>query len=90
VKHFSKMKSLKGLTLGTIVVLAPSVSGLTTKIAKPSVDDILERSLPGNEVEYLTTSNAFSTALGGVGIAGGKARVLSCEGDYFKQLWSPI
>ena len=84
------MRNLKSRTICVVLFSVMAVSGQTTQIAKPSADEMLERSLPGNEVESLTTSNAFSRALGHVGIAGGAARVLGCEGDYFRQLWSPI
>jgi hypothetical protein len=84
------MKNFKSFTICAVVVLAMIASGQTPRIVKPSADEMLERRLPGNEVEYFTTRDAFSMGLSGVGMAGGGARVLGCEGDYFKQLWGPM
>lgn len=84
------MRNLKSLAICVVLSSVMTVSGQTTQTVKPSADEMLERSLPGNEAEYLTTRDAFSIALGGVGMAGGGAIVLGCEGDYFKQLWSPM
>jgi hypothetical protein len=84
------MRNLKSLAVCVVIALVMGVSGQTTQMARPSADEMLDRPLPGNEVEYLTTSNAFSRALGGVGLAGGSVRILDCRGDYFKQLWSPL
>jgi hypothetical protein len=90
VKHFAEMKSLKSLTLGTIFVLALGVSGQTAKIVKPSTDDLMERQLPGDGTDYLSTTDAFYNSLGGVGMPGGAERIVGCEQDNAKQAWSPM
>ncbi|MEK6406177.1 MAG: hypothetical protein AABN34_04360 [Acidobacteriota bacterium] len=82
------MRNLKSLTICVVIGLVIAVSAQTTQIAKPSAHEMLERSLPGNEVDYFTTTDAFHMSLGGM--AGGSARVLDCDGDYFKQVWSPL
>lgn len=83
------MRNLKGLTISAVVMLAMSVSGQTAQTERPSVDERLERPLPGNELEYFNTTSAFRIAMGSVRMPGGAARILGCEGDDFKQLWSP-
>ena len=72
------------------LLLVIAVSGQTTQIAKPSIDETLERSLGGNEVDYSSTTDAFHKSLGRIGMAGGSVRILDCNGDYFKQAWSPL
>lgn len=84
------MRNMKSLTICVVIGLVIAVSGQTTQIAKSYVDQMLERSLPGNEVDYFATTDAFHMSLGDVGMAGGSVRILDCNGDYFKQVWSPL
>lgn len=84
------MRNLKSLTICVVIGLVIAVSGQTTQIAKPSADQMLERSLAGNEVDYFSTTDAFHKSLGRIGMAGGSVRILDCNGDYFKQVWSPL
>ena len=83
-------EKLKGLACWFVIALVIAAPGQTTQSAKPSTDEMLERSLPGNEVDYFTTTDAFHMSLGRIGMIGGSVRILDCHGDYFKQLWSPL
>ncbi|MGH9899492.1 MAG: hypothetical protein ACRD4L_11660, partial [Pyrinomonadaceae bacterium] len=85
------MKILKSLIFSTIFVLALAMSGETTQIGKSSSDDeVLERKVLGNDLEYLVTTNAFHRSIISAAVVGGTARVLSCEEDILKQPWSPM
>lgn len=53
--------------------------------------DVLERKVPGNSLEYLTTRDAFGQALAAAHGAGGIASVASeCEEAPITQRWMPL
>jgi len=84
------MKSLKSLAIALVMVFALTASGQTAQKAKPSADELLERPLPGSQIEYLSTTDAFYISLGGVGMPGGAAWTLGCEQDNSTQVWIPL
>lgn len=85
----SKSKSLKVCIIVGLLTL--SVLGQTRQETKNLLpDDILERPVPGNDLEYYATTDAFYASLGRARVAGGMVKIVSCEEDKFKQALRPM
>lgn len=83
------MKSLIVCIIAALLMLTASAQ--PRQEAKPSSSgDILERQVPGNELESFTTTDAFYASLGRARVAGGMVRIIKCEEDKFKQAWRPM
>lgn len=52
-------------------------------------DEILNRAVPGHEMEFLKTSDAFHAALEETRLPGGIVKTFECEPDTLVQSWHP-
>jgi hypothetical protein len=52
-----------------------------------SREDVLQRKVPGAELEYLTTTDVFHSSLGRVSVPGGMVRIFNCREDTIKHNW---
>lgn len=79
------------MTCIVVVMLMLTVSAQVKNGALPSSpDDLLDRQVPGGEMEYLPTSQAFYFSLSRAKVPGVMARVDNCEKDEPKQIWRPM
>ena len=64
--------------------------GTNKKVSRPSLaEDVLERSVQENELEYFTTTDAFYSSLDQTRSPGGMVRIMNCEDDKLKRPWRP-
>jgi hypothetical protein len=87
------MSKIKRLLLVIVILSLPQLilSQARQSTKQPLSGDILERRVPGDDLEYLTTTNAFRAALAGAGATGGIASVATgCEDDPIVQRWMPV
>jgi hypothetical protein len=54
---------------------------------KEAAENILQRNVPGDEQEYLTTTDVFHSSLGRVSVPGGMVRIFNCREDTIKHSW---
>jgi hypothetical protein len=54
-----------------------------------SSEDILQRKVPGSELEFLKTTDVFYSSLGRTRLPGGMVRLVDCEPDTLMQSWKP-
>lgn len=73
----------------TSILLFSAPFAPTKHIQAKAQEDILQRKVPGNEIEFLTTTDAFYSSLGRTRSPGGMARLASCEPDTLLQSWKP-
>ena len=66
------------------IVFAPPKE--TQEIAS---EDILQRKVPGNELEFHSTPDVFYASLGRTRLPGGMVRLVDCEQDTLMQSWRP-
>jgi hypothetical protein len=52
-------------------------------------EDILQRKVPGSELEFLSTRNVFYSSLWLTHLPGGMATIVDCEPDTLMQSWKP-
>jgi hypothetical protein len=68
---------------------------MTGRDASPSTqedasEDILQRKVPGDELEFLRTTDVFYASLGRTRVPGGMVRLVDCEEDTLLQSWRPL
>lgn len=59
------------------------------KTQENASEAILQRKVPGSELEFLSTRNAFHSSLWLTNVPGGMATVVDCEPDTLMQSWKP-
>jgi len=71
-------------------LLAAIVFALPNVTQEKVSEDILQRKVPGDEFEFLKTTDAFYSSLGRTHLPGGMVRIVGCEQDTFMQSWKPL
>src|SRR5260370_37694559 len=52
--------------------------------------DILQRRVPGDELEYKAITDVFYSSVGRTGLPGGMVRLVSCGQDPLQLAWRPL
>lgn len=60
------------------------------KAQENASEDILQRKVPGNELEFHRTTDVFHSSLGRTRLPGGMVRIVDCEPDTLMQSWKPL
>lgn len=79
------MKVLVACMLNSLLIsiaLAPA-----QQPQKKAPENILQRKVLGDELEYLTTPAVFHSSLGRVRVPGGLVRIFNCQEDTIKHSW---
>lgn len=80
-------------SLLTIILIGALVSvgfGQADQSSKPSLpDNVLERQVLGDDLEYLSTKHALHRALARARVAGGTVSITDCEEEPLTQRWLP-
>lgn len=79
---------VSSIVFGMLVAIAFAQSPKVKQDIKPPA--LLDRQVPGDEAETLTTVGAFSLALNYTGAPGGMIRTSSCEQQPANQVWRPM
>jgi hypothetical protein len=73
------------------ILTAPDLTAQTARSGKPTLaENILDRVVPGDDVEYFTTSDAFRITLRRAQAPGGVVRIVTCVEDPVNLAWSPM
>jgi hypothetical protein len=59
------------------------------KMQEDASEVILQRKVPGSDMEFLSTRNAFHSSLWLTHVPGGMATIVDCEPDTLMQSWKP-
>lgn len=81
------MKVLMACILSAMFV--STVFAPPTKTQENASEDILQRKVPGSELEFLSTRNVFYSSLWLTHLPGGMATIVDCEQDTLMQSWKP-
>jgi len=91
---------LGSLMISTVLGLPRETAGIPQQsltgsdAAPPSQEDpsedTLQRKVPGDELEFLRTTDVFYASLGRTRVPGGMVRLVDCEEDTLLQSWKPL
>jgi hypothetical protein len=81
---------MKALMIGILRSLFLSIVFVPPKETQENaLEDILQRKVPGDELEFHKTTDVFYSSLGRTHLPGGMVRVVDCEPDTLMQSWKP-
>lgn len=84
----AKIILIASITLGTLPQL---LLGYVGQIKQPSQSsNVLDRSVQGNDLEYVTTTGAFFRAVNYTRVPGGIVKIDACREEAVSQTWQPL